>query len=44
MDYSHFLTPSVGRLFFEHELDKYGPVKEKTEFKNKIDESIHRVR
>ena len=30
--------------FSQYELDNYGPVKERTEFKDKIDESIHRAR
>ena len=42
--YSGSREEDVAVEFTEHELDRYGPVKKKTEFKNKIDESFHRAR
>jgi hypothetical protein len=42
--YSGSTEPDVAVEFTEHELDRYGPVKERTEFKDKIDESIHRAK
>jgi len=42
--YSGSTEPDVAAEFTYNELDRYGPVKERTEFKNKIDESIHRAK
>jgi hypothetical protein len=42
--YSGSREEDVAVEFTEHELDRYGPVKKRTEFKNKIDESFHRAR